>query len=295
MDNVTLKKCFGSQTEKLIPAIDEVIKSSLNFEYSFLKNNEYESFIENGASISEINRIYWEEMLDRLHLASVASIRRNYGWMRSVALMKAAGEITGYAAALRALIEAAADSAHSIVPAVNTYAREYKRIFAAILGQANEAIYASPQMEDLLINFSHGRKTKKEENTPDSHKAKQSFEYINMLRDDVGMTGVRELNNFLNGIVHPAANSVFFQISCSLLDDYEIYKFTETAEFNTIEKIEQDYDVIIGALPSIGLEPSLITIRALHKIRRYPTIRSLRKVDFQQEKLWSKIKRSIDL
>lgn len=295
MDNVAMRNCFGSQTEKLIPAIDEVIKSSLHFEYSFLKNTEYESFIENGASITDLNRIYWEEILDRLHLASVASIRRNYGWMKSVALMKAAGEITGYAAALRSLIEAAADSAHSIVPAVNTYAREHKRIFAALLGQANEAIYASPQMEDLLINFTHGRKTKKEESAPDNHKAKQSFEYINMLRDDMGMTGVRELNEFLNGIVHPAANSVFFQMSRSTLDDYEIYKFTETAEITAIQRIERDCDVIIKALPSICLEPALITLRALHKIKRYPTIRSLRKVEFQQERHWSKIKKSVEI
>ncbi len=295
MDNFTLNKCFGPQTEKLIPVIDEVIKSSLNFEYSFLKNGEYESFIKNGASISEINRIYWEETLDRIHLASVASIRRNYGWMRSVALMKAAGEITGYAAALRSLIEASVDSAYSIVPAINTYARQYKNISAAILGQANEKIYASPQMEDLLINFTHGRKTKKEENAPDNHKARQSFEYINMLRDDVGMAGIRELNEFLNGIVHPAANSVFFQMSCSNLDDYEIYKFTETAEVNTIQVIEQEHDVIIKALPSICLEPALIAVRALHKIKRYPTVRSLRKIEFQQEVLWSKIQNSIGL
>ena len=295
MDNVTLRKCFGSQAEILIPVIDEVIKSSLHFEYSFLSLKKYQSFIENGASLNDINRIYWEEMLDRLHLASVASIRRNYGWMKSVALMKSAGEITGYAAALRSLIEASADSAYSIIPALNTYTREYKAICAAILGQANETIYASPKMEGLLINFTHGRKTNKEENAPDSHKAKQSFEYINMLRDDAGVTGIRELNEFLNGIVHPAANSVFFQLSRSDLDDYEVYKFTETAEFNAIQIIEQEYDVVIKGLPSLCLEPALITIRALHKIRRYPTVHSLRKVEFQQEKLWSKIQNLIGL
>jgi hypothetical protein len=295
MDNVTLRECFGPQTEKFIPVVNEVVKSSLNFEYSFLKNGEYGSYIENGASISDINRIYWEETLDRVHLASIAYIRRNYGWMKSVAMIKAAGELTGYAAALRSLIEASVDSAYSIVPAINTFAREYKNISAAIRGQACEKIHASPKMEDLLINFTHGRKTQNKENAPDSHKAKQSFEYINMLRDDVGMVGIKELNEFLNGIVHPAANSVFFQISHSDLGDYEIYKFTETAEINTIQIIEQEHDVIIKALPSICLEPALIAIRALHKIKRYPTVRSLRKLEFQQEFFWSKIQSHIGL
>jgi hypothetical protein len=284
-----LQSCFGNHVTLFIPVVGEVLIKCSEIEYSFLKLEDWEELRSSKNSIEKMNKVYWIEMLNRLHLASVASIRRNYGWMKSMALLKNAGEVTGYTACLRSLLEAAADSMYSIVPPTNTLAREHNRIHNSINGVMREELYGAPDMEDFLIAFTHGRKLHKHDDFPDSHRAKQSYEFLNILQDDVGIDGVRELNNFLNGIVHPAADSVFFQVSVSSDEENEIFKFNPKAETETILQIEKEYAVILCALPSLCLDPALIALRVLHKFGRFPMIRSLKKYPFQQQDLWGKV------
>ena len=77
---------------------------------------------------AKTNQIYWKEMLDRAHLASCSSLRRNLGWMNAVATCAAHNSFLGFAAALRGLIESTGDSAEVLVKMPKNISKDYRLI-----------------------------------------------------------------------------------------------------------------------------------------------------------------------
>ncbi|RUV55971.1 hypothetical protein EOA85_20015 [Mesorhizobium sp. M5C.F.Ca.IN.020.29.1.1] len=125
-----------------------------------------------------MGHIYWTEMLYRAHMASVASVFRTSRWIKVAIREHEAGSLYGCASACRSLIESAGDINHSLGPVAQTLAYNKDAIRAEISGQTGEPMLSAKEFEDTLIHFTHARKVLKTEKTPDSHKAMQTFQYV---------------------------------------------------------------------------------------------------------------------
>src|SRR5690606_5400022 len=95
----------------------------------------------------------------------------------------------------------------SLAAVPHTLASIKDQVKAEIDGRSSGPLLISAELEDSLIHFTHARKLKKADEVPDSHRALQSFKYIDYV-DRMKIVGVKELYAKLCEIVHPAAESV---------------------------------------------------------------------------------------
>src|SRR5262249_26255920 len=121
--------CFGSELNRYVPVVRSVLDRTASQVYSFMP---IEKFLAIGPYPAEVNRIYWTEMLGRVHLASCTSLRRNLGWIEAVAICYEANNYLGFTASLRALIESIGDSAEVLAKMPKNVAKHHSMIIRCI-------------------------------------------------------------------------------------------------------------------------------------------------------------------
>jgi hypothetical protein len=182
-----LSRCFGKDIERYIPLVELILQQNKDVEYSFMPLEFFDRFARKHENVVQTNQIYWKEMLDRIHLASCTSLRRNMGWMDAVAICEVSNSFLGFTATLRALIESTGDSAEVLATMPKNVAKDYRLIRRCIDGRQEDMFVASGEMEDELIGYSHGRHLRKGEVAPKSHVAKQAQYYVNWLENTGGL------------------------------------------------------------------------------------------------------------
>ena len=255
--------------------------------------SEFENLIHKSGGLARMNQVYWTEMLQRAHLAACTSLRRNLGWISAVALCHSHENYLGFAASLRGLIESVGDSTDVLTKIPKNIARENKTIKCCIDGRENSMAVASRELEDELISYSHARRTKKHEDVPDSHVAKQTQYYVKLLSDDADLPKLELLYKELCEVMHPAATSVLYQFSAELGPDGEaIYSVNTQADHLYVEKTLREFRNIIIRLVYLAFDPGLITLKVLHRFKIFCQIPELRRFDFALHQL---AKGSLDL
>jgi hypothetical protein len=235
------------------------------------------------ASPQHKRRVYWLELLRRAHLASVASIVRATAWIDCATREYDAQNLYGWAAACRSLIEAGGDTLHSLRRVPIALAANHRLILADLAGKGNE-ILISTELEDDLIHFTHGRKIEKGSTAPDSHKAKQSWQYVKLI-EDMSISGVAALYSELCEIVHPAAASVLTLIE----EDVNGWRISRSAQVQRMSLMANDARLTLSNVLMACYNAPLLILRVLHKFKIFQPIDSLRKYNFDQIKDWPKI------
>lgn len=235
------------------------------------------------ASAEHKRRVYWIEILRRAHLASVASIVRATAWIDCAAREYEVGNLYGWAAACRSLIEASGDTLNSLRRVPFALADNHNLIRANLAGKGN-IVLQSKELEDDLIHFTHGRKIEKGIKAPDSHKAKQSWEYVKLI-ENMKIVGVAQLYAELCELVHPAAGSVLSMIT-ETEDGWKIVPANQN-EF-LINMVVEKRRVLSEVLWA-AFNPPLLTLRVLHKFGIFRQINALRKYNFDTIADWQKI------
>lgn len=173
---------FGKSAEIYGRIVNDIAPDLIKNRYTFEDISEFEQKSLDGDTGREYaGRVYWTETLYRAYMASVASIFRTTRWIQVAIREHDAGSLYGCVSACRSLIESAGDIGHSLNPVAHTLARIRDAIKAEIAGKAGETMLLSDDLENALIHFTHARKLAKTEMAPDSHKAKRSFQYIDMV------------------------------------------------------------------------------------------------------------------
>lgn len=198
---------LSQRATQLVTMVDDLGLEDSKTRYFFMDEDEYEKLL--PREVGEAMQIYWVEILERAHIASVTATLRSRRWLSGVNLAYTDRNVLAFAGAFRGLLESAADAATSLIHIPLTLADLYPSISESLLGKAND-IVISAQLEDELIHYSHGRYIKPSEqgSTPPSHRARSTQEYLRAF-GDLRADKIARCYRFLCDLTHPGAPSVW--------------------------------------------------------------------------------------
>lgn len=196
---------LGEAATHYLELIDEHLTfDCLKRQYTFVDNDEFGRI--NHADPSKGQQLYWSELLMRCHLAAATSILRSRRWIDGVLSAARSQNLLAFAAALRGLIESAADTSDALLPIPRTLARDRARINEALRGKSKVLLLAK-ELEDVLIHYAYARKLNKGEQAPDSHKVRLVRDYVQVLEKGQ-VPRIVECYAKLCDFTHPGASSV---------------------------------------------------------------------------------------
>src|SRR5271157_4499763 len=106
---------FGPAAAAYGPQINDIWESLSKDKYFFEDNDVYfERSFGQEKDREYAGRVYWTEILNRAHIASVAAIFRSTEWVDVAVRERRAGSLYGWAAGCRGLIESAGDTMESL-------------------------------------------------------------------------------------------------------------------------------------------------------------------------------------
>lgn len=201
-----MEPVLNGDARHLVEMIDGLDLKRLEVRYSFMSDQEYVELLMRDSN--EAMRVYWTEMLERAHIASITVILRSRQWLAAVLSAQSDRNALMFAGAFRSLLESAADATTALLGIPITLASNYPAISKSLMGRAG-TITIAPDLEEELIHYSHGRYIKRSEwnETPQSHRARQSHEYLKVF-GDLRADKTAQYYRYLCDLTHPGAPSV---------------------------------------------------------------------------------------
>ncbi|HHF3232183.1 TPA: hypothetical protein ACPJ2O_003770 [Vibrio diabolicus] len=251
---------FGENGRDMLNLLSDVVDSINITTYQYMSHEEHEILMSKDfhAGLSQ----YWIEILYRAHFASVASIYRNYQWVKGMETAYKNNLFLPYTACFRALIESAADTYDAFDGVPMALAKNNKKINKIITGKYNKnASFISAELEDKLIHFSHARKINKKDSFPDSHQAKSAAKYINNLDKNKSLK-LYECYSELCEYTHPAASSTANFVASV---DENTFVFSTGFDSDKIMALSSKYSAATQMILSSAFNPGLITLKLLRK------------------------------
>ena len=138
---------------------DDVIKGMEQKKYAYI---DTENFIQNyveqlgNGDIRESQKIYWMEILLRVHFTAVTSVIRAKKWLYGVLVGVESGNLMIFSASLRGYLESVVDTYYSLESIPCGLALNYKKIKMAIDGKMNYMFMK------LIVSFDEQQLTEEE-------------------------------------------------------------------------------------------------------------------------------------
>jgi hypothetical protein len=236
--------------------------------------------------------VYWREMTMRVHLACCVSLLRHGGWLSALLLAVERDNLFGAFAACRGFLESAADTFYSLGTVPKTLAPQLSLIRARIKERPTDTIFASKELEDRLIHFSHGRKLQKNEIAEPMHAAKQIREYLDGLKQG-GVPDVHAYYSELCSISHPSAESVMIWFDGEKGSDDVVWQRTKVAQRDRIDRFLLGWKETNELVVAAAFVPALMSLRMLHKLDFLPKIPSLKLFPLEKMPAWREIERHL--
>lgn len=285
LDVQAMAAVFGEQSKVYGLIVNDIVSDLAKDRYNFEDLGEFEqNALDAGTGRDHAGRVYWTEMLYRAHMSSVAAVFRTTRWIEVAIREHDAGSLYGCAAACRSLIESAGDIGLSLGPVAHTLARIKDKVKAEISGRASEPMLISKELEDSLIHFTHARKIAKAEEAPDSHKAMQSFKYIDYV-DQMKISGVKDFYARLCEIVHPAAESV----SVTFVPEGDAWIVDPRNESAVLEKLLAERRSTLSGVVMASYNAPLLILKTLHSFDLFTKLTGLRKYRFDDIPEWNRV------
>lgn len=212
------------------------------------------------GDVRESHKIYWQEMLQRVHFASVTSLIRSKKWLEGTVLGLETKNLLLFASSFRGFLEATADSYYSLESLPTSMALNFKIINSAVKGELNQC-FCPEELENKLIHFQFAKKGKKGKD-PEIKIALSNADYIKSF--DLENLGIKELYSDLCEIAHPTANSVNCFTKEIIVSENYSYCVTSTETDDTvISKLLDRYSNQIKHLLKMGLSLYCICLKIL--------------------------------
>ena len=232
-------------------------------------------------------------MLFRSHLASCSALRRHGEWLRSLVTAVEQDCLFGAYASYRGFLESAADSLYSLGGVPKTIAPNLPGIIHRLKQKPTDEVYLSPELENRLIHFSHGRKLERGESADPMHAAKQIREYLDGIKQ-LGAKEIHTLYSELCGITHPSAESVVIWYNSEEVGHnivWHLHTISVRARFTEfLDRWKTTSEVIIIA----AFVPIFMNLRILHKFNFLPKIPNLKSFPLDAVQAWKQIERQIN-
>lgn len=289
LDISATQDLFGPPAGLYGPVVAATIARVAPVQYRFWSNESIQEAAEAGRiGLIELNAVTVTEVLLSAHLAATTSIIRSARWFEATWREHEAGNLLGWAACCRSLLEAIGDTIDGLLSAGLTLAETMPSLMKGLSG-FDEGLFNLEEIEDKLIHFSHGRKVGRTERAtvPGTHVARQTAEYIALL-ETAG--GPAKLYAELCQIGHPARGS----LSWMYVNVEGGFRVEADRDASAIAEIVARHRDELHLLPSLAFNPGLFVLRVLVKFGLFPRIPELRDFSFQGAKGWAKIKAVLD-
>jgi len=276
---------FGPPAGLYGPVVAATIARVAPVQYRFWSNESVRDAAETGRiGAVELNAIVVHEVLLSAHLAATTSIIRSARWFEATWREHEAGNLLGWAACCRSLLEAVGDTIDGLLDVGLTLSEAMPTLMKGLSG-FDGGLLNLKEIEDKLIHFSHGRKVGRAERAtvPGTHVARQTAEYIALL-ETAG--GPAKLYAELCQIGHPARGS----LSWTYVDVEGGFRVDADRDGPAIAEIVARHRDELHLLPSLAFNPGLFVLRVLVKFGLFPRIPELRDFSFQGARGWDRIK-----
>ncbi len=289
MNKETIKTLFEKNGIGFIPIIKNITSTLKSYEYEFLKEKEFYRLMRTNQS--KAMNIYWREIIMRAHFSAITTLLRSQQWLDGTIMSYESNNYLSFMATFRGFLESAVDSFDALSSVPITLAENFDTI-EAILTEKNTTtpLIISEELENTLIHFSHGRKIKKSDNAPDSHKAKTMRDYIASL-EGKNSNAIGDCYSELCESTHPAGQSVY--AFTEIIDSTtEKFTFSQTNDKINIESFCNRHKDIFDLLFQAQFNTSLFILRILNSfnIKEFETI-SVNNINFNNIKGWQKIEK----
>jgi hypothetical protein len=238
---------FGRDGSDYLGVLDE-FRGSFRGSYKFLDLSLYQELL--IADPVEAARVYWKETLYRAHLAASISLLRHYNWVEGAIVTFENGNLLACAACIRGLLESVADADFALRLVPNVLAHYAPAIRRAFKGERPVVLVQDPKLEEMLIHFSHARRTSKSDSTPSGHRARTTQEYLKYFSGR-NAWAFEELYRTLCELTHPAADSVNLVLESQ---DEETGTACEVREFR------EGREFVALLVPHMGLMPEMFRL-----------------------------------
>jgi hypothetical protein len=257
--------------------------------YRYMPEDEFRTL----NSVSDVQFVYWNELVQRLHACAATSIRRAKKWFDALQSGYEAQNYYAFCSGVRGLIEACADSYYTLSHAVGPVCSKFGTIERALRGEA-ERMLLSEELENALIHYVFGRRLTKAEKAvlPVAHDAKHVTAYVESLGDE----GVAELYSELCQVSHPSAMSLMPFLRS--LKDYEMVLWEGNLDHNLNDDLLDQHKKHICAASTRSTMFAVCALRIINEFDA-PVTKALR-TDEQllasvlEVELWNKLQSVID-
>lgn len=268
------------------PLVKQILGSA-ETGYVFTSIDYHRQLIQN-RQIADANKNYVDEILFRLHAASLITLRRNLSWIESIEVAERNSSLFGFCSSLRGFIESAADSFYSLRYVPQNLAAYFNEIKSCIEQKESETIHLLKEMEDWGLHFLEAGKYENKALNKNHFKAKSTWEYLKAIDSEKALKPVYPLYQKLCQITHPSRDTTYLffrQI------DKHIWGVCDLDEKGEIAKIIQSYDTEYEEVFQKSFNTALILLWIIDLFSveglRCPQIRS---IDFTGIPEFNKVK-----
>jgi hypothetical protein len=236
-------------------------------DYIFWSVEDVENLATKGK-VAETNKIICTEILERAHWVATTAIGRHRMWTSGIQVVASTGNLLAYAACMRGFIESAADVFDALGNVPQSLADHFGIFRKGIEGKLADGLIVAPEIEDTLIHFTHGRKLRKNEQAPSSHRAKSTREYVETLTEAARAIGkdksvaVSEFYSLLCELTHPSYLSVV--VFTNVTEDGSRVRLDFKPEMQAVQQMESHYRVLFPPIFQLSLNPCVMTLKVLN-------------------------------
>lgn len=253
-----IPRLFGRAGDIYPKILRDVVSEASGTTYLFMGVEEFKAL-----PPFQMNTVYWDEILYRVHWAALANAIRHLRWFDAcVVHATSQPNYLAFCAALRGLVESAADTKHSLEAVPLTIASSAGVILEALNGRLNNSLCISTELENSLIHFHHARKVEKGEEVPPTHKAETAAKYLGAI--DHADFPVKELYSELCQVVHPAEPSLHW---LSQVDENG-WKVGEQDDIGSIHKLMDQHKEAVSWIQQNSGNITILLCQVLNSLPR---------------------------
>ncbi len=251
---------FGTMGAVAAHLCEDLSKGFNGKQFEFMDVGEFQAL----KGVSQMNQIYWREILFRVYWAAALNIMRHQRWQSAcIRAFNTPANLLAFSASLRGLLEASQDAWYSLGFVAETLAQDRTRIESALTGRLADAVFINPEFEERLIHFVYARKVGKEqrESAPSSHIALEPKDYRNAIGlPEEEREAFRLLYDHLCGICHP---TTFSLLSFWETDGTSI-RINPGRDDIQIQALCHEYEAVISFCLSLSATTSALCLKALN-------------------------------
>lgn len=259
-DGASVERLLGRAAASHVPVISHVLANLPVFEYPWMSRDAFGALMR--SQWREAVKVYWLELLYRAHFAALTSLLRTSRWIEAMIAHGVQPNYTAFTGAYRGYLEASADSFHSLndVPRVLVALKDV--IVEAVQGAAAQPSVCK-DLEDRLIHFTHARYVQKGEIVDESHRARQTRQYLDALTVD-GLLEVNECYRELCDVTHPGVGSVSCYVDPTVDPAKRTLRVAVDRDDELIADFCRRYENVSERSMFFGVVPPVLVLRALN-------------------------------